>query len=161
MNKILSSEKTVALSQQLRNKNKAIVLAGGCFDILQIGHISFLQKAKEHGDILIVLLENDAFIKKTKGENRPINTQSDRAQVLSALTAVDYVLPLPGILKNKEYDKLILALKPAIIATTKADPTRIHKDRQAKLCGASVVEVNELIQNQSTTRIAKLLQKEL
>ncbi len=161
MNKIVSPEEAANLSLQLRKETKTIVLAGGCFDILHIGHVTFLQKAKEHGDILIVLLESDAFIKNSKGENRPINTQSDRAHVLMAMTAVDYVLSLPDILKDSEYDKLILALKPAIIATTKADPTRIHKDRQAKLCGASVVEVNELIQNQSTTHIAKLLQKEL
>ncbi|MDP3941245.1 MAG: adenylyltransferase/cytidyltransferase family protein [bacterium] len=160
-NKILSTIKATRLSESLRNQGKTVILAGGCFDILHVGHITFLQEAKKRGEYLFVLLESDASIRKMKGPNRPINTQEDRAKVLSALTTVDIIIPLPGVLKNEDYDELILALKPAIIATNKADPNRLHKVRQATKSGSVLVDVGEEVQNLSTTHIAKLLQKDL
>ena len=68
---------------------KNIVLVGGCFDIVHLGHLIFLEKAKAKGDILIVLLESDENIRKNKGQNRPINNQEDRALFLSKLKMVD------------------------------------------------------------------------
>ena len=159
--KTLSIPEAIQYSEDLRAAGKRIVLAGGCFDILHVGHLSFLEKAKTHGDALFILLESDEAIKIIKGEKRPINPQQDRAKVLASLTMTDHIIKLNGILKNEEYDKLILALKPAIIATTKADPQRRHKERQAALSGAKVVDVTEMINTTSTTKIADLLQKEL
>lgn len=159
--KIVPTIQALQLVKQFRNQGKKIVLAGGCFDIIHVGHIRFLEKAKEQGDVLFLFLESDEAIKKYKGVTRPVNTQSDRATVLSALTSVDYIIPLSGILSDEEYDRLILAIKPAIIATTKADPYRLHKERQAELSDAKVMDVTDFLQNQSTTHIAKLLQKEL
>ncbi|MBI2442930.1 MAG: adenylyltransferase/cytidyltransferase family protein [Candidatus Levybacteria bacterium] len=161
MNKILSSQEATVLSRRLRSENKTIVLAGGCFDVLHIGHIAFLEKAKEQGDVLLLLLESDEAITQMKGKNRPLNTQQDRALLLSALTPVDYVLPLSGILSDEDYDELILAIKPAIIATTQNDSNRSHKERQATRVGAKVIDVTGAIQNQSTTRIAQLLQRDI
>lgn len=159
--KILTTKKAIEVGKKLRQQGKKIVLAGGCFDILHIGHISYLEKSKAQGDSLFILLESDEKIRKTKGKNRPINTQEDRAEVLAKLQMIDYIVTLKGVLTNEDYDKLILAIKPAIIATTKADPYRMHKERQATLSGARVVDVTEVIQTNSTTKIAKLLRKEL
>src|SRR3989344_1094501 len=159
MSKILSSEKAIVLSQKLRNENKTIVLAGGCFDILHIGHITFLKQAKKKGDFLFILLESDESIRQSKGGNRPINSLEDRTRVLEALMFADVIIPLQGVLRDEDYDKLILAIKPAIIATNKADPNRIHKKRQAARNNSKLVDVGEVIRNQSTSRIAKLLQK--
>lgn len=88
--KIISELKKIVL--KLKSQNKTIVTTNGVFDILHIGHIRYLQKAKKLGDILIVGLNSDASVKRLKGTKRPINNQNDRAEVLSALECVDYVL---------------------------------------------------------------------
>lgn len=159
MNKILSTEKAAEIANKLNKQSKKIVLAGGCFDILHIGHIEYLTNAKKHGDVLFVFLESDENIKKLKGRNRPINTQADRAAILGSLSIIDYVIPLPVFKKDEEYDNLVISLKPAIIATTKGDSSRAHKDRQAGLIGAKVVDVIEPISNQSTTKLIKVLKE--
>lgn len=157
MKKILTLEQAVKISKQLQRAGKKIVLAGGCFDILHVGHVTFLQEAKKQADSLFVLLESDSGIKDIKGKDRPIHTQKDRALVLAALDAVDYVVVLPTLKKNKEYDDLLCKIKPTIIATTKGDPYRKHKERQAKLVGGKVVDVVKRIANLSTSTLAKLL----
>lgn len=157
MNKILTIEQAAKVSELLRTKDKKLVLAGGCFDILHVGHIYFLQSAKKQGDTLFVLLESDQKIRQLKGPNRPVNTQQDRATVLASLKDVDFIIPLPHLASDSAYDEMISRLKPAIIATTKGDPYKMHKDRQAKQIGSQVVDVTEPLMNQSTTRLANLL----
>lgn len=158
MNKIITPQIAIKTSEQLKRQGKSIVLVGGCFDILHIGHVKFLQKAKEAGGILFVILESDKTC-RLKGKNRPINSQVDRAKVLSALEMVDYIIPIPKF-ENKDYDDLISRIKPDTIATTKGDPFRIHKEKQAKLVNAKVVDVIEQLSNKSTTRLVKLLSKD-
>ncbi|MEN9407292.1 MAG: hypothetical protein RLZZ455_508 [Candidatus Parcubacteria bacterium] len=159
--KIITPKQAVSLSEELRKNHKRIVLCGGCFDILHIGHAIFLSHAKKQGDALFILLESDQAIKKLKGNNRPINSQDDRAMLLALLSITDSIILLNGVLHDNDYDELISALKPAIIATTKADPQRVHKVRQANSVGAKVIDVTELIRTNSTTKIAELLQREL
>jgi D-beta-D-heptose 7-phosphate kinase / D-beta-D-heptose 1-phosphate adenosyltransferase len=77
---------------ELKNNNKKIVFTNGCFDILHIGHIKYLEAAKNHGDVLVVGLNSDHSIKLIKGEDRPINSQDDRANIIAALKAVDYLV---------------------------------------------------------------------
>lgn len=157
MEKILSPQQAILLSKQLHQEGKKIILLGGCFDILHIGHIGFLEQAKKSGDTLFVLLENDATIKKLKGEKRPINSQMDRAKILAALAMVDIIVLLPPNPDNTSYDDLVIQIKPAIIATTQGDPNRHHKERQAKLVKGKVIDVVGPIENQSTTRILTVL----
>jgi len=161
MNKILTIEQAIKEGENIRRKGKTIVLVGGCFDILHIGHITFLEKAKAAGDTLFVFLESDESIKKLKGENRPINNQENRAKILAALTPVDYVILLPTHLKDLDYEQMIIQIKPAIIATTQGDVRRKNKERQAALINCRIIEVTNYIRDQSTTRLVKLLGKEL
>jgi len=81
---------TKALSA-LRSSGKRIVFTNGCFDILHVGHVDYLSKARRLGDVLVVGLNSDSSVKKIKGEGRPINKESDRAKVLSSLYFVDYI----------------------------------------------------------------------
>jgi rfaE bifunctional protein nucleotidyltransferase chain/domain len=155
--KILTTQEAVKVAEKTRAENKKIVLAGGCFDILHVGHITYLEGAKKKGDVLFVLLESDEKIKKVKGEKRPINSQKDRAAVLQALSPVDYIIPINNLKGDSDYDKLVSSLKPAIIAITKGDSARSHKERQGGLTGAKVVEVADPIVNQSTTRLIEIL----
>lgn len=142
--------------RKLRNKNKKIVLVGGCFDLLHIGHITFLEKAKRRGDILIVLLESDQSVRKMKGENRPINNIKDRAKVLSSLKFVDFVIMLSQM-SDKDYDQLVEKIKPDVIATAKRDKGLFHKLRQAEKVGAKVKVVTAIVKDSSTTNLIKLL----
>tara|TARA_Y100000310_G_scaffold107829_1_gene106258 strand:- start:4386 stop:4871 length:486 start_codon:yes stop_codon:yes gene_type:complete len=92
MTKFKTIEEIEQLSKEFKSQNKKIVTTNGVFDLLHIGHIRYLQKAKSKGDVLIVALNSDSSVKKLKGPSRPLNTQNDRAEVLSALNCVDFTL---------------------------------------------------------------------
>lgn len=156
---ITTVEKIEQRLESLKGKN--IVVTGGCFDLLHIGHITLLENAKKAGDILVVLLESDESIKKRKGINRPIHNQEQRAKLLSALRAVDFIILLPQDMSNDDYDALLEKIRPSIIATTEHDPFIQHKQRQAKKVGATIVEVNKYIPSVSTTKLLDVLSKEI
>jgi glycerol-3-phosphate cytidylyltransferase len=80
------------LSDKLKSEGKTIVFTNGCFDILHSGHVFYLQKAKQQGDILILGLNSDASVRRLKGEKRPVNSENDRAIVISELKSIDYVI---------------------------------------------------------------------
>lgn len=160
MNKILRMEEATKIAQELRDKNKSIILVGGCFDIIHAGHVVFLNKAKQHGDILFVLLESDEKVKRLKGNNRPVNNQQDRALVLSAISSIDFVVMLPELKTDSNYDEIITKIHPSVIATTANDPYVNHKIRQAKLISGKVVYVTKRVSDQSTTIIAALTKGE-
>lgn len=151
MNKIINVNDVTKISKQLKHSGKTIVLAGGCFDILHSGHISFLDAAKKQGDLLFILLESDENVRNKKGEGRPVNPQKDRSIVLSVLSSVDYIIPLRGMTKNDEYDKLILQIRPDVIAMTKNEPGFEQRKKQASMVGARVKLVIDRVKEKSTT----------
>lgn len=153
MGKIVSAKKTKNLSAKLKKTGKKIVLAGGCFDILHVGHIKFLQNSKKSGDILVLLLESDESIKKLKGENRPVNNQKNRALILSSVEFVDYVIPLEKNYKDENYSDLVSKLKPDVIAVTKGDPNESKKKLQAKSVGGKLKVVLKNLPDHSTTKL--------
>tara|TARA_B100000795_G_scaffold173849_1_gene131184 strand:- start:17 stop:1441 length:1425 start_codon:yes stop_codon:yes gene_type:complete len=81
---------TVAIG--LKNNDKKIIFTNGCFDILHIGHVKYLEQTKSFGDILILGLNSDESVRRLKGKNRPINSQDDRACILASLKVIDYVV---------------------------------------------------------------------
>lgn len=80
------------LIDRIHNEGKTVVATNGCFDILHVGHVRYLQQTKSFGDYCIVLLNSDKSVRSIKGPKRPINNENDRAEVLSALRYVDYVV---------------------------------------------------------------------
>src|SRR5216117_3236548 len=90
--KIKSLDDLMEISDRLKGEGKRIVFANGCFDVLHVGHIRYLREAKLQGDVLIVALNNDASVRRLKGEGRPILDQQSRAILLEALEDVDYVV---------------------------------------------------------------------
>jgi len=90
---IKSFEEIEAIVNYAKKMKKRVVFTNGCFDILHVGHVKYLQEAKSFGDILIVGLNSDASVSRLKGPSRPINSVEDRAYLLAALEAVDYVVP--------------------------------------------------------------------
>lgn len=151
MNRIIDLSKLSKVMVKIRKSEKNIVLVGGCFDILHLGHIIFLEKAKKKGNFLIVLLESDQNVKEKKGENRPLNSQKNRAKVLAAVYFVDLIILLPKM-KNADYDRVVNLIKPKIIAVTWGDPEIKHKKRVARLISAKLSQVTEFITDHSTTK---------
>lgn len=90
---IKSFEDIQTIVNRCRSNGKKVVFTNGCFDILHVGHVKYLQEAKSFGDILIVGLNSDESVSRLKGPTRPINVASDRAYLLAALEAVDFVVP--------------------------------------------------------------------
>ncbi len=111
INKLRTWREITALRQELAHERKKVVFTNGCFDILHRGHVQYLESARELGDVLILGLNNDNSIKRLKGVNRPINSEIDRAIVLSALSVVDHVV----IFTNDTPYTLINVLKPDIL----------------------------------------------
>jgi D-glycero-beta-D-manno-heptose 1-phosphate adenylyltransferase len=96
------------LVENLKSRGKTIVLANGCFDLLHVGHIRYLQESKQQGDVLIVGLNSDRSARNLKGANRPILDQNGRAILLCGLECVDYVV----IFEDDTVDRLLIELKP-------------------------------------------------
>lgn len=90
--KIILFDSISSLAENLKGAGKKVVFTNGCFDIIHSGHISYLYKAKNLGDVLIIGLNSDSSIKRIKGEKRPILPQNERAYILSALEMVDFVV---------------------------------------------------------------------
>jgi len=108
---IKTLEEIALLSEELKRRGKKVVFTNGCFDILHVGHVKYLEEAKSYGDVLIVGLNSDASVRRLKGPERPVNTEEDRAYILAALEAVDYVVPF----EEDTPLELIKAVKPHIL----------------------------------------------
>ena len=109
--KVKSCDELCQLLSEHRRRGERIVFTNGCFDVLHVGHIKFLRFARSQGDVLVIGLNSDASVKKIKGARRPIYTQDERAQMLSALADVDYVV----IFGEPTPEKLIRSVKPAVL----------------------------------------------
>lgn len=92
MGKLVKRENIRQIVKELQDEGKTVVTTNGCFDILHVGHVRYLQKTKTFADSSIVLLNSDKSVKLIKGEGRPINNENDRAEILCALACVDYVV---------------------------------------------------------------------
>jgi len=111
MNRKIKTRKEIGkIVSKLRKENKKIVTCNGAFDLLHIGHIKFLQEAKEQGDILIVGLNSDSSIKRYKDKKRPILSEKYRAEILAALGCVDFVT----IFSEKDPRPLLRIIKPDV-----------------------------------------------
>ena len=153
MGKIISLEEI----QKEISSNDTVILTGGCFDIIHPGHIQFLSAAKKLGGTLLVLLESDQTVSRLKGPDKPIHSQEQRAFILSHLTPVDIVVPIPPLHTDKAYEDVITAISPAVIAVTKGDAYVDIKKSHAKKVGAQIVEVMERDGEHASSKIASRL----
>nr|WP_307774643.1 D-glycero-beta-D-manno-heptose 1-phosphate adenylyltransferase [uncultured Cetobacterium sp.] len=107
---ILKREMAAKLIDEMKKQNKRVVFTNGCFDILHVGHLTYLNEAKRQGDILVVGVNSDFSVKRLKGESRPINSEMDRAELLCGLKAVDYTV----LFEEDTPCELLEELKPSI-----------------------------------------------
>jgi rfaE bifunctional protein nucleotidyltransferase chain/domain len=108
--KIVDLEELSPRSEKLRAAGKKVVATNGCFDLLHVGHVRYLQAARALGDLLVVGLNDDASVRELKGTRRPITTAGDRAEILAALECVDLVAIFPEV----QATRFIAASRPAI-----------------------------------------------
>ena len=101
-----------ALAERLRAAGRRVVLANGCFDLLHVGHIRYLEAARRLGDVLFVGINSDRAVRRLKGPGRPLMPSTERVEILSALRAVDHVV----VFDADTADELIRALKPDVHA---------------------------------------------
>ncbi len=109
--KLKERNELVGIIKDLKTNRKRIVFTNGCFDLLHIGHVRYLEKAKALGDILVVGVNSDTSVRKLKGPKRPILPEEERAEILSSLGCVDYVTLFSEI----DPLKLIRSLQPDIL----------------------------------------------
>jgi rfaE bifunctional protein nucleotidyltransferase chain/domain len=112
LDEVISLQEAVMIREKLRAEGKTVVLTNGHFDILHVGHVDCLQRAKALGDVLMVGLNSDASTRLLKGEKRPIVPQEERARLLAALQCVDYVV----IFEERTAERLLAALRPEVYA---------------------------------------------
>ena len=139
------------LASKLHSQGKKIVFTNGCFDILHVGHVKYLEVAKSYGDVLILGLNADSSVKKLKGPTRPINTQDDRAYILASLESVDYVV----IFEEETPYELIKLIKPHVLVK--------GGDYEGKeVVGQDIADELKLVQfvdGKSTTNTIKRIQE--
>src|SRR6478752_9375191 len=93
--KIVELEELSDRCEKLRSAGKKIVATNGCFDLLHVGHVRYLQAARALGDALLVAINGDESVRVLKGEGRPLNREADRAELVAALGCVDHVVIFP------------------------------------------------------------------
>ncbi len=150
---ILERETLIERLKTARRKGASLVLANGCFDVLHVGHVRYLEAAKDLGDLLIVGVNSDQQARKLKGEGRPLLAQDQRAEIVAALEAVDFVT----IFDEPTVTELLLALKPDIHAkgTDYTEETVPERD-VVRSFGGRVAIVGDPKEHSSTEMIEKV-----
>lgn len=151
MSKVVSLKKLKDELEGLRKKGGKVVFTNGCFDIIHAGHVRYLKKARSLGSALVVGLNSDRSVRDIKGETRPIVPQNERAEVLSALESVDYIV----VFNDPTPERLIEAILPDVLAKGADWAARdIVGARAVKNAGGKVARIT-LAKGKSTTNIIK------
>lgn len=155
--KIVSIDEMRAARQALRAAGKRLVFTNGCFDILHVGHVRYLQSARSLGDALLVAINSDRAVRDLKGANRPIMTESERAEMLAALGAVDYVTVFDDLSPRA----LIRDLLPDVLAKGGDYALEeIHGREEVEAAGGRVVAI-PFVEGASTTGIIEKIKKQM
>lgn len=151
--KILGRDAMIAERAKLKAAGKTVVFTNGCFDILHAGHVSYLNFARQQGDALILGMNSDVSVRRNKGDDRPINCERDRAEVLAALECVDYVV----LFDEDEPASLISTLLPDVLVKGE-DWAHYVSGREAVEAAGGKVVLAKMVTGRSTTgTIEKIL----
>lgn len=149
-----------AFRDLLQAEGKRLAFTNGCFDILHRGHVAYLQFAHDQADALCVGLNSDASVKRNKGENRPINSEEDRAYVMASLAAVDCVV----IFDESEPRDLIVQILPQVLIKG-SDWAHYVSGRDVVEAHGGTVVLADMVEGKSTTgtieKILKVYGKEI
>ena len=147
MGQVLRRENVAEFVHNLQKSGKTIVATNGCFDILHVGHVRYLQKTKTFADYSIVLLNSDKSVRSIKGEGRPINNENDRAEILCALSCVDYV-----VLFDEDSPRHLLAeIKPDVYTKGADYNMETLPEADIMIKNGTKVEFISFVEGKSTT----------
>lgn len=153
--KILTHEELMNERVRLRQAGKKLVFTNGVFDILHVGHVRYLAQARELGDALVVAVNSDSSVRELKGEARPLVNQSERAEVLAALSSVDYVTIFDDISPRS----LIARLLPDVLVKGgDYAPDQIHGREEVEAAGGRVISL-PFVEGSSTSEIIDRMKK--
>jgi D-beta-D-heptose 7-phosphate kinase/D-beta-D-heptose 1-phosphate adenosyltransferase len=128
--KIVNPDRLAAIADSLREQDRKLVLTNGCFDLLHVGHVRSLQAARALGDALAVAINGDDSVRALKGEGRPLNSESERAEIVAALECVDYTVIFPEM----RVTRLIEKVRPSIyVKGGDYTPATLHPEEHAAL----------------------------
>lgn len=148
---LLSQSEIVDIVRRGQKEGKRFSATNGCFDILHVGHVRYLKRTKELADYSIVMLNSDKSVKQIKGADRPINNEAERAEVLNALSSVDYVV----LFEETSPAKLLEAIKPDIYTKGGDYTLETLPEREIVERNNIKVEFIEYVAGKSTTNIIK------
>lgn len=146
---LTSKEDIIKIVRDGQKDGKTFVATNGCFDILHVGHVRYLQKTKTLADYSIIMLNSDVSVKAIKGETRPINNQSDRAELLKALSCVDYVV----LFEESSPAKLLEDIKPDVYTKGADYSLETLPERDIVIKNNIRVEFIDFVQGKSTTNV--------
>src|SRR5579863_3858855 len=155
MGRIVSNKELIEVLSKANRGSRRIVFTNGCFDLLHPGHIRTLEQARSHGDVLVVGLNDDAGVRRAKGDSRPTFPQDERAELLAALEAVDFVI----LFSEPTPRELIARLLPDVLVKG-ADwgSTEIVGREEVERAGGQVVSIS-LEAGYSTTGIRRRIRE--
>ncbi len=153
--KILSPEEARATRERLRAEGQRLVFTNGCFDILHVGHVRYLEAARALGDALLVAINSDAAVRALKGDSRPVMNEAERAEMLAALAAVSYVTIFDALSPRA----LIAQLLPDVLVKGgDYGVDEIHGREEVEAAGGRVLAL-PFIEGASTTGIIERIRK--
>lgn len=150
---ILDRGGLVELANEARRRGEKIILTNGCFDVLHVGHIRYLAGAKELGGFLVVGINSDEQVRKLKGENRPIQNEKERAEIVASIRGVGAVTIFP----EPHVEELIRALRPDVHAKgTDYTEENVPERETVVACGGRVAIVGDPKEHSSSEIISNL-----
>ena len=155
MNKIMERDALRKKLEDLRKKGKKIAFTNGCFDILHVGHVRYLRKARKTADLLVLALNSDSSVRSIKGAQRPLVNEKERAEILAALEFVDFVT----IFKESTPLKLIKYLKPDILIKGGDWPEEKVVGREEVIKWGGRIAIIPEIEGKSTTNIVEKIKQ--
>ncbi|HEX2501122.1 MAG TPA: adenylyltransferase/cytidyltransferase family protein [Methylomirabilota bacterium] len=151
---VLDLEGARRAAEAARASGRRVVLANGCFDLLHVGHVRYLEGARALGDLLIVGVNSDAAVRRLKGPGRPLMPATERAEILAALRAVDHVVVFDG----DTADGLVALLRPAVHAKgTDYTPESVPEREAVRAAGGRVAIAGDAKRHSTRDVIADIL----
>ena len=151
--KIYPRNKLASILQQARADGAVVVTTNGCFDVLHLGHLRYLQAARQLGDLLVVAVNSDSSVRQLKGENRPLVPEPERAEMLAGLACVDYVVIFPELTPIA----LLSELKPSVhVKGGDYKPEQLVEREVVEANGGKVI-VGLNVPGKSTTNLIEVI----
>jgi rfaE bifunctional protein nucleotidyltransferase chain/domain len=151
LEKLKSAHQLVAIRDEFEATGRKLVFTNGCFDLIHVGHVRYLQEARKLGDALLVAINADSSVRALKGQTRPINSEADRAEVLAAMECVSYIT----VFTSMRVTSLIAEVRPQVYAKggDYTVDTLDRDERHALLAAGSQICILPLVPGKSTSAI--------